>query len=87
MTSFTLIDLAAQFDEVAALLKGKSKAEILDWLCQFGDVVYVQSPSGDNAYYGFRSTLDIQAGFRLTEDGSIFLMGDHTLRAPKNTET
>lgn len=77
MPDFTLIDLTSQHAQVAQYTRGKSREYILSWLRQFGEVQQIWSPY-DSDLYGFRSLTGVTTGFRLTPDGQIIVLGDHT---------
>ena len=77
MSTFMLIDLASQLDQVMEAVGGHDPAQILAWLRQFGDVQHVPHPL-DQSLYGFVSRTGIRTGFRLTDQGHIVIIGHHT---------
>lgn len=77
MSNFILIDLATQHAAVKHHLQGRSREHILVWLCQFGEIHRIISPY-DHNLYGFCSFVGIRTGFRLTTNGDITILGDHT---------
>ena len=80
MNTFVLIDLASQLDEVLAAVEGQDPAQILAWLRQFGEVQPVPHPL-DPHVYGFVSRVGLRTGFRITDQGHIVIIGQHTTHA------
>jgi hypothetical protein len=83
MPTFVLIDLAAQQNQVRAVVGGQDPTQILAWLRQFGDVQHVPHPL-DQHLYGFVSRTGVRTGFRLTDHGHIIILGPHTTHTQDN---
>jgi hypothetical protein len=77
--SFTLLDLATQSEAVAAYIRGFSAAQTLAWLKQYGTVTHADHPILRDVYT-FNSSTGMTTTFRLTDDGTIYIFSDHTIR-------
>jgi hypothetical protein len=81
MSQFILIDLKTQADEVTRYIHGWAEERILQWLGQYGEVKKIHHPY-DNRLYSFSSYNGSQTGFRITEEGHLIIMGQHTTYLP-----
>ncbi len=73
MNKFTVVDLGSQAKAVADHVKGWSKLAFLTWLSQFGEVIQVHDPSG-NDRYSFRSHAGVWSGFWFDTSGNLQLL-------------
>jgi len=80
--SFTLVDLVSQAEYIPRDVRAWPRERILAWLAQYGEVwrievwpIPVHLDDGNDFF--FRSWIGCETGFRLTEDGSMALVGDH----------
>ena len=83
MSAFVLVDLSSQASAVARYIQGWSNDKIIRWLQQFGEVQQAAPPfSQMSDMFGFRSFVGLTTGFRLTTDGKLIILGDHTMYTP-----
>ncbi len=83
-TDFTLIHLESQADAFWRYVKGWQEDQILEWLEAHGTLVRDLFPMDDRLFL-FRSVQGMQTGFRLTEDGKLVIMLDHTTYEAKDS--
>jgi hypothetical protein len=82
MSTFRIVDLASQADEIRRYTLGWTTQEMLAWFQQYGEVIKLASPY-DDALYTFRSPAGLLTAFRLTESGDFIIFGDHTAYRPR----
>ncbi len=80
-STFRIINLDSQADAMWQQVHGWSAARILEWFQLHGDVQKVSHPMDDKLYM-FQSNIGIRTGFRLTNDGQLIIIRDHTMYQP-----
>jgi len=76
---FTLLDLDSQSQAVATQIRGFTADRILAWLAQHGTVERCPSPMWRDMYL-FTSGVGVRTVFRLTDDGRMYILYEHTAR-------
>jgi len=76
---FTLLDLDSQSQAVAAQIRGFTAHQILTWLAQHGTVEQSLNPMRRFTYL-FTSGIGIRTVFQLADDGTMYMLYEHTAR-------
>ncbi len=87
MSDFRVVDLWGQAEAVARHTQGWSKAQVLDWLGQFGKIT--QLDYGYPDIFVFHPPSGLDTGFVWRDNGKFLLIGDNTtvpIQGPKGDD-